>query len=304
MMKRTLVTVLAVGVSACAQNNSDDKLRDPVPETGVAANIQVNIPSDQLKAAIAASVYKDRVKQPLVGGDVFVAVSDNDNQVLRSIENLSGNYQGIIDVSSQGDPVEVNIVHDADAAREDRWYPYETLQVDPGPGPLVGYTATVIAPAPVYINSPQEGSLYHDRSDEILLTWDPADGQQMRISSRVTCTDGHSSLTYGISSVLGEDDGSETLTVGSIIPNEAFINPIVDVFAELSMVIVATVLDAVTFGLINGSALTLENFDLTSCTIDLTLFREVDGQLDAAYSGGYAIGSTSDTVTITYQPEP
>ncbi|HET8708314.1 MAG TPA: hypothetical protein VFM46_18550, partial [Pseudomonadales bacterium] len=80
--------LLLAALAACS--NGADSLRGDIPQKGVAATVQVDLPQTGQKAQIAATVYKDGVAQPLVGGDVWQARTDQSLVTLKGVSNLSG----------------------------------------------------------------------------------------------------------------------------------------------------------------------------------------------------------------------
>ena len=91
-----LSTLLGVGLllAACGGTGKQDTLRDPVSQTGISVGLQVNLPRNASSADAAATIFKNAQRQPLVGGDFFMARSTVDDAVLKSVENLSGDYLG------------------------------------------------------------------------------------------------------------------------------------------------------------------------------------------------------------------
>jgi hypothetical protein len=304
-----LVPLCALTVS-CFQGTGDkDELRDPVALTGISLGLQVNLHNGATSADAAATIYKDAQRQPLVGGDFFLATSSVEEVMLKSLENLSGDYLGRIALVNALQPVTLSTAYDPVRAREDRWYPVDQLLVDPGPNQdLVGYSSTITLPE-MLENLAINSSVYTSRSDEVVLTWDAGNGQQMTSNAVVTCrsADGRS-YTYPRFNVLGSTSdgvdaaGTFTLEVRDIIPNVNIINAVATLQHELATLITAAVLALQADGLINASNIPLSVFVVQSCTVDLTVFREIGFDLPENIVGGYAIGSTSDTVRFTFQP--
>jgi hypothetical protein len=297
-----IVLLLGVLMLAGCFSSSQDKLRQRLPDQGVSAVIQIDLPDGASHAQVAATVVKDRLPVPLVAGDVFKASSDAETVILRAIDNLDGDYRGMVAVPNPALPLAVNIAHDALGAREDRWYPVDQLLVDPGPGELVGYDAQVILPQALVISSPQADEVYTDRSDVINLSWLPGDGEQMRLGAVLSCGDAQQQFRYATSRVLGTDDGQAELRIGDLVPDSSVVEPVVDVFTRLAVVLMAALLEYTTLGLLDGSDWHPPSFTLTYCDIALTLFREKTGTLAAEFDGGYAVGSRSVNVAIRYEP--
>ncbi|MCP5015866.1 MAG: hypothetical protein GY938_11455 [Ketobacter sp.] len=305
-MLRSCFVVFVSLLCASCYTGSNDSLRNPVSQQGVSATIQANLPFGAMEAQVAASLYKDGRKQALVGGDIVVASSDNGlhSSILRSIENLGGDYIANIQVDDSGQGVEFAVEHDPVAAREDRWYPVDELLVDPGPGELVGYTFDVNFPSEIMLTSPLPTDTYTSRGQTIALNWNTeTDGDQIRLTSVQTCFSGDQSVQWATSTIINSTDtGSHDISVGSLIPSTTVVNAISDFFQQISVMIVSSVLEAYTFGLVSADDIDLGSYNLDYCTISLTVFREISNDLGADISGGYAIGSASDTVTVRYEP--
>lgn len=293
----------ALLLSSCYSSESDS-LRGSVSNEGVSVTIQANLPANSVEANVAASYFQDGRKAALVGGDIVVAASDTDSAILRSLENLSGDYTSLVALTDSGQGIRFSVEFDPEAARADRWYPVDELIVDPGPGELIGYSTLVEFPDPIVLNSPLPNETYTDRNQDILMNWVTSPtSDQMRLTSVQTCYSDSRQIQWGTSTILaGGDNGSTDIRVGSLIPSSNFLNEITNRFTQLSVIIVSAILDTYSFGLIGRQDIEIETFDLEYCTISLTLFREIGNDLGADISGGYAIGSTSDTVTVVYQP--
>lgn len=297
---KQLITLSMAGLlGACFGGTGEqDSLRDAPSATGISLGLQVNLARDASTANAAATLFKDGVRQPLVGGDFFIARSSVDDAVLKSLENLSGDYSGRLGVAGDGDTVTLSTEYDPIRAREDRWYPVDQLQIDPGPNPdLVGYTTEVIFPAPLEITSPRTAT-YTSRNDNIVLTWTAGSSDQMTANAIVTCRDAsNKTYTFPRFNVLGSTQnsnnpdgaGTYTLQVSDIIPNTNIIN--------------AALLEYYTFGLISAQNIPLSTFQVESCDVQLTVFRE-NGYNDNLPDGvgGFIVGSTSDTVTFRFVP--
>ena len=301
---RALALVPLCALSACFQGTGEqDELRDPIAQTGISVGLQVNLPAGSTNADAAATIYKDAVRQPLVGGDFFLAQSTIDEAVLKSLENLSGDYHGRFAVENAAQPVMLSTVYDPVRAREDRWYPVDQLLIDPGPNEdLVGYQASLSFPDPLQ-NLAIGSAIYTSRGQSIALTWTAGDGDQMTSNAVVTCRDASGrTYTYPRFNVLGADDGSAPLLVSSIIPNTNIINAVATLQHELVTLVTAALLEYYTYGLVSARDIPLSTFVVQSCSVDLTIFRETGFDLPDNVEGGFAIGSTSDTVQFTFQP--
>ncbi|MAR93183.1 MAG: hypothetical protein CML06_20230 [Pseudomonadales bacterium] len=298
-----LVSVLALLCTGCWPGESDS-LRGSVATEGVSAAVQANLPLGSDRAQVAASFYQDGVKQALVGGDIVRAYSATHSVILRSLENLSGDYLATLPGASINAPVSFEVEFDPQAAREDRWYPVDELLVNPGPGELVGYGVEVSFPPAIQLDAPVGNEIYTSRDQDIVLTWVPdAATEQLRITTVQTCYSGDQSVKWALSRIIGTSDpGTYSVRVGDLVPANGLINALTDIVSQLSVIIVSAVVEATTFGLVGHDDIDIDRFTLESCDISLTLFREISNELSGDIAGGYAIGSTSDTVTVVYQP--
>lgn len=299
--------VLALGVSACSKGA--DSLRSDIPATGVAATVQVNLPDDQ-QAQVAATVYKDAVAQPLVGGDVLQARTDQSLVTLTAEDNLSGHYSGELHVDHPDATVDIAINYDQEASAENRWFGSDDLLVNPGPGSLVGYAVSGMNfPPSITFESPLDNARYVTTADEVMVNWAPVnEGHQVRLAAAVACRYANHTYHYSLTHYLGiegEDDtadGSYSLTIGELVQAAPLIATLANVQEYMSVFVTAVLLGVDPNQLLSGEQPDLSPGPLYGCDIDLTLFREQDNPLPAAFSGGYAITSRSDTVRITYAP--
>ena len=122
----------SVGCDVDSSNNTP-----PVPTTGLVMYAEANLHESEETAQIAAAVYRDGVPVGLIGGDVFEARTTTQRVLLKDSGSYDGSYAAplVIDVVQD---VFLNVVHEPIEARDDRWYPVDLLNIDPGPGELVG----------------------------------------------------------------------------------------------------------------------------------------------------------------------
>ena len=299
------VATLTLSLLGCSK--APDSLRTGVPATGIAATVQVNLPIGSQQAQVTGTVYRNAVAQPLVGGDVLQAKTDQSLTTLHSIENLSGNYAGLLFVDHPATTVDVAVNYDQKASAEDRWFGSDNLLVNPGPGSLVGYSVPGMTfPQEVFFASPVANTKYVTPADIITVNWTPVnEGNQMRLSEAVACVSQGQTYRYGLVQTLGIEGqdagaaGSYSLSVGALVGGTQVAVTLTNVAEYIALVSTAVYLGLEPQQLVNGSALigTIER-----CDIDLTLFRESNNPLPASFSGGYAITSRSDTVRIQYAP--
>lgn len=309
-VSRSLFIVgVALGASACSKGV--DGLRGDIPASGVAATVQVDLPSDSQQAQVAATVYEDAVAQPLVGGDVLQARTDQSLVTLRSIENLGGHYTGSLFVDHPEATVDIAVNYDTQASAEERWFGSDDLLVEPGPGSLVGYGVTGMQfPTGITFESPAEGARYATSADEVVVNWVPANkGDQVRLTASIACHYTDETYRYAVTHNLGiegEDataDGSYTLIMSELVEAAPLLATLASIREYVSVFASAIVLGLDPNVLLAGQNPIMTPGQVNRCDIDLALLREKANPLPPAFSGGYAITSRSDTVRIVYAPE-
>ncbi|OUS30126.1 hypothetical protein A9Q99_06490 [Gammaproteobacteria bacterium 45_16_T64] len=292
-------------LSGCPTGTTSNS-QSSVFNDGLTANIQANIHEDETSARVAASVFQDGVRVNLVAADVFEAATATKGVLLQSINVHTGDYIGTLPIDDTSLPVTVTIQHEPIDARNDRWYPVDILLVDPGPGELVGRFATVSFPPEINIQSPANNTIYMDRNDAIDISWlDAGEGDTIRASARVVCSNSNAELAYGVSYELGDDaDGMTSLQLNKFVYNDTLTAVVLGFVDQISRIFLAATVQVLTFGLIDAEELANTTIDIetANCDIDLTLIREREGSLDDEFDGGQAFGSRSASVTILYRP--
>ena len=272
---------------------------------GLTANIQANIHENEESAKVVAAAYQDGVRINLIAADVFEATTATKGVLLKSVNVHTGDYIGTLPIDDKDQPVTITIQHKPIEAREDRWYPIDILNVDPGPGELVGRFATVSFPPELDLLGPSNNTIYIDRDDNINITWTPSgDDDFIRLSAAVSCSNNSAELSYGLSYDVDNDDGLYSIAMNKLVYNDS-ITAIALAFVEhITRIFLAATIDVLTFGLINESDLINSSIDIetANCDINLTLIREREGSLDPEFDGGVALGSTSASTTILYRP--
>lgn len=286
-----------------------DGLRHGIPLTGMAATVQIDLPRTGQQAQIAATVYKDAVAQPLVGGDVLQARTDQSITTLQAAQNLSGHYTGTLTVDHPETPVDVAVNYDQSASAEQRWFANDDLLTDPGPGSLVGYAVENMQfPQEMYLASPTAGSLYRSTSDTVYVDWTLANASdQVRMTAAVDCKVGRIVFRYGLAydlGIEGEDtQGHYELALSQIVMPNPVVVTIANIINYIALLITESILGDNTGTLVLAGELMNTLDGIERCDIDLTVFREQDNPLPETFSGGYAITSRSDTVRIQYVPD-
>lgn len=307
---RTAIVVVgfsAAGLlTACAKGS--DTLRSKIPQTGVAATVQVDLPQTGQTATIAATVYNNGVAQPLVGGDVWQAQTDQSLVTLKAVDNLDGHYSGSLAVDHADTAVDIAVNYDQRASAEDRWFGNDDLLVNPGPGSLVGYGVTDIHfPQEMIMASPLSGAVYRSQFDTIQVNWTPVDeGDQVRLVALMSCKSLGETYKWAYVHAMGIEGrdssaaGQYEITVGQLLttaPLDLQLSNIVNYIASF-VVVAGFGFSPVEF--LGGDGFTsLDDFK-NGCDIDITLFRERTNTLPANFSGGYAISSRSATARIKY----
>ena len=275
---------------------------------GLTANIQANIHEDEGSAKVVAAAFQDGIRVNLIAADVFEATTATKGVLLKSVNVHTGDYIGTLPIDDKDQPVTITIQHKPIEAREDRWYPIDILNVDPGPGELVGHFATVSFPSELDLLGPSNNTIYMDRDDNINITWAPSgDDVLMRLSAAVSCSNGTAELSYGLTYDVDDnraDDGLYTIAMNKLVYNDSITAIALAFVDHITRIFLAAAIEVLTFGLIDESDLTGSpiNIETANCDINLTLIREREGSLDPEFDDGIALGSTSASTTILYRP--
>ena len=275
---------------------------------GLTAKIQANIHEDETDAKVVAAAFQDGARINLIAADVFEATTATKGVLLKSVNVHTGDYIGTLPIDDKEQPVTITIQHKPIEAREDRWYPIDILNVDPGPGELVGRFATVSFPSELDLLGPSNNTVYLDRDDNINITWTPSGNgnDDMRLSTAVTCSNSSAELSYGLSYSIssGDNTGLYTIAMNKLVYNDSITALALEFVEHITRIFLAATIEVLTFGLIEESDLTNSTIDIetANCDINLTLIRERKGSLDDEFDDGIAIGSTSASTTILYRP--
>ena len=302
-LKTLYLCGLVVALSAC-EFESTNNLQG-VPDQGLFLYLEANRHENGNVAQIAAAVFKDGEPLDAVGGDVFKA-STNASEVLLTEEGFyTGSYYTSLPSSDADQNVTLTIVHEPVLAREDRWYPIDVINVDPGPSELVGNSATVTFPPPVAITTAQ-ASIYSSINDIIDLSWvNSGEGDTMRIRAATTCDNGLNVSTYGTEVSLGDDDGIEPITMSNFIFDTTEEFPAITFIANVGIGMLQQILNDLSAGNADPDFFARQlpaNPIESDCEIRLFLFRQRDGVFDTAFDSGSVKGSTSAELTIRYSP--
>jgi hypothetical protein len=275
----------------------------PVPATGLVMYAEANLHESEETAQIAAAVYRDGEPVGLVGGDVFEAQTSTQRVLLTDKGYYDGSYAAslVVDVVQA---VFFNVVHEPIEAREDRWYPIDIVSIDPGPGELVGKSASVSFPPEVTITGPASGAIYTSLFDIIELSWVAIGaGDTMRVLSLVSCTDGLASSSYGTVVDIADDDGLEAVALNRFIFDINEASPGIKFISDAAQALLQGLLDQLSAGNIDPDyvARNVEANPISSdCEIRLFLQRQRKGVFDVSFDDGLVFGSRSAEVTVNY----
>jgi hypothetical protein len=197
-----------------------------------------------------------------------------------------------------------NIVHAPIEAREQRWYPIDLVNIDPGPGELVGKSATVSFPPAVTITGPGEDTIYTSINDIIDLSWVAiAAGDVMRVLSVVECTNGFSDSRYGTVVDIGDDDGYEAISMDKFIYDLNAGSSTLQFISDAALMLLQELLNDLSGGAIDPDFVlkSVEANPIESvCEIRLFLQRQRSGDFDVVFDDGAVFGARSAELRVTY----
>jgi len=254
-------------------------------------------------AQVAAAVFIDGEPVNLVGGDIFAASTETDSTLLLSRGYYDGTYSASLPMTSLSD-IFMQVIHEPIEAREDRWYPVDLVNIDPGPGELVGTSATISFPPEIIITSPTEPVKLFSINDTIELTWVPAGmGDNMRALASVECTDGLAVTRYGVSADINDDDGHEILSLSNIIFDSREGAPVLNFISEAALVLLQDLLNQLSAGNIDPDYVyrnTDANPAESTCDIRIFVQRLREGIFDDAFDSGSVTGGRSTEIQAQY----
>jgi len=300
------VVFFAFALSGCEIDGSDNLPN--VPDQGLFMYAEANRHEAEDTAQVVAAVYKDGDPVGLVGGDVFEARTDSERVLLKGEGFYKDTYAASLPVDNSVQDVFFNVVHEPVEAREDRWYPVDILNIDPGPGALVGKSATVSFPPAVTIDAPADDDVYTGITDVIDLNWivvEPGSSDSMRVLSAVECTDGLATSSYGTVVDIGADIGSASISMDKFIYDLNNGSTTIEFIRDTALVLLQETLNQLSAGNIDPDFLAKKvkaNPIESTCEIRLFLQRQRQGQFDVIFDDGTVYGSTSSEITIIYLP--
>ncbi|UCB54027.1 MAG: hypothetical protein JSW45_08665 [Thiotrichales bacterium] len=299
----------AVLLGGCEIQGSDNLPR--VPDQGLVMYAEANWHEAEDTAEVVAAVFDDGVAVNLVGGDVFEARTATERVLLTKRGFFAGSYAESLSVDNSIQDVFFNVVHEPIAARENRWYPVDLIGTDPGPGELVGKSASVSFPLAVTITAPATDTVYHSINDVIGLSWISGNGDDMRVLAAVNCTDGLATSSYGVVidkeviAGMDVDDGDEGIPMNRIIYDLNQGSGTIEFVRDATLMLLQELLNQLSAGNIDPDFLLKQreaNPIESTCNIRMFLQRQLDGQFDTTFDAGTVIGSTSAEITVQYLP--
>ncbi len=298
---------LAFVLFGCEINGSDNLPN--VPDLGLFMYAEANRHAAENTAQVAAAVYKDGEAVGLVGGDVFEARTGTERVLLTTAGYFAGSYAESLPVDNSVQDVFFNVVHEPLEARSSRWYPIDLLNIDPGPGELVGKSATVSFPPAVTIALPAEDTIYDSITDVINLSWivvEMGSTDNMRVLSAVECTNGLATSSYGTIVDIGADFiGSAAISMDKFIYDLNSGSDAITFIADTALVLLQETLNRLSAGNIDPDFLARKvdvNPIDSMCEIRLFLQRQRQGWFDATFDDGTVFGGTSAEVKVIYMP--
>lgn len=300
---------LTVALMGCEIDGGDNLPR--VPDQGLFMYAEANRHEAEDSAEVVAAVFDDGEAVNLVGGDVFEARTATERVLLTKAGLFDGSYAESLPVDNSVQDVFFNVVHEPLEARSIRWYPIDILNIDPGPGELVGKSAMVSFPQTVTINAPVADTIYNSVNDKIDLDWLAGNGDNMRVLASVECTDGLATSSYGVivdnevEADISLDDGVHAILLDKFIYDLNLGSSTIKFASDATLVLLQELLNTLSAGNIDPDFL-LKKRDAnpieSNCEIRLFLQRQLNGQFDTAFDAGSVVGSTSAEVTVLYMP--
>jgi hypothetical protein len=300
-----LSLILTITILSACDFEVDNNLPG-VPADGFFAAVGANQHSGLTDVQVGAAVFADGEPINLVGGDAFEASTSAESVLLLKRGFYVGTYVGDLPNTTNQSDINIEIVHDNQAVTESRWYPIEIFNIDPGPGELVGGSASLALPPAPTITMPQPNTLFGFITDTITLNWDTG-ADAVKVRSQVTCSNGVQELSYGTEANLADesDDGTETISIDQFIYDSNLGIPAFEFITGQARALLQELLVQLSAGAADENffkELFPINPAVSNCEIRLFLFRERPGSFATPTTNGTIIGSRSDEVTILYQP--
>lgn len=278
-----------------------------VPPEGRFAVVAANQHKGMTDVQVGIAIFDNGDPVNLVGGDVVQASTANDSLLLLDDGFYKGSYVASLPNTLNFNQINFLMVHEPLAARQDRWYPIDLLNIDPGDGEFVGASATINLP-PEPLNLSTDNTTFSSINDSFTLFWDAEGaGDVMNIRSAVSCTNGTATSTYGTQVVIANDadDGSEIVGLDQFIYDIQSENQTI----QFLLAEARALLQELLIKLSNGAAdenffanlVTINPID-NPCEIRLFLFRQRAGSFDSTSTNGRISGYRSADITLFYNP--
>ncbi len=297
---------LAFTLTGCEIDSGDNL--PPVSDQGLVMYAEANRHEAEVSAQVAAAVFDDGESVSLVGGDVFEARTATDRVLLMKEGFYDGTYAESLPLPVDNSVLEVffNVVHEPIEARSNRWYPVDILNIDPGPGELVGKSAMIRFPRQVTIYEPVADTEYTDIDDVIDFIWEPGNGDNMRVLAAIECDDGLATSSYGaVVDIADDNQGAASIGMNQFIYDLNLGVPEIEAAREAALVMLQELLNDLSAGNIDPDFVFKKakaNPIESTCEIRLFLQRQLNGTFDTAFDSGTVLGSTSAEVTVLYRP--
>jgi len=292
-------------LSACdiqINNNIPD-----VPPEGRFAVVGANQHKDITNVQVGIAIFDNGEPVNLVGGDVVQASTTNDSILLLDDGFYKGSYVASLPNTLNFNQINFLMVHEPLTARQDRWYPIDLLNIDPGAGEFVGASAVIDLP-PEPLNISASNTNFNDISDSFILTWTPQTaGDIMQIRSAISCTNGTATNTYGTEAVIvdNSDDGSESIDLDQFIYDIESENQTIKFLLAEARALLQELLIQLSNGATDdeffANLVTINPIN-NPCEIKLFLFRQRAGNFDSTSTNGRVFGSRSTDITLFYNP--
>ncbi len=303
--KTALSALLLAGLVGCSADGGDN-LNPRAPEEGLYIEVEANLHEDTDELIVVTSLFQDGKALSLTGGDVVKASTSQEEALLTDRHPVYSGYWSTLAVDDQTaqEPIQLEIVHDAQGTREDRWYPTDLALTDPGPGELVGLAGSVSLPSAVSLNdarTEEDPIIFTSREDAPNLLWlSSGNDRDMLLRAAVTCDNELKEQSYMLEFELNDDDGAEPVLLSDVIYDTTEDNPEREELKARGRVMLQTLFNQLSAGGIDPNffeSLADVNPATSNCDIALFVFRQdiTNNETDAGKSR--LVGSNS---AVTY----
>jgi len=291
-------------ISGC-DGTSDDHLQGPVSAIGASVLFEANLPEDSTSLNIAAAVYKDGLPEPMIGGDLIEITAESGKIYLSNDQYQENYYAGTLPLTNLSGEIHLEIVHDPQASRSDRWYPTDEVVVDPDTSSLVSYTSSLTLPDDIIITAPQPALVYTSLDDNVTLEWTGSAADSLSMVSHARCFSDTNNHTDWVHTFDITDDQSYAFSIGDLLPTEGTLQTAgsaQNVLTGFIQILGDALLSGLTLGLYQPEEVSIEKYQLNFCALNVSLVRKKNGTLGDGAVTGTAIGSRSDSINMEYRP--